>query len=115
MPTATTIPCQFCKQRPGDLLCDGRLEDGRTCSANVCRQCAKEDARFHCLLSRRHPVTRSRTFHETVDRCPTCVRLNRKTNWGGVSENHARQIVEEVTERKRPSLVKGGQRSLFSE
>jgi hypothetical protein len=75
--------CPFCKARPATLLCDGRLEDGRTCNAGICRACAHCVTHFHFRLARKQNGSRCR--NDTVDLCPQCKALDRKQNWGGMS------------------------------
>jgi protein-arginine kinase activator protein McsA len=99
--------CQFCKLREADLLCNGRLDDGRTCNNSVCRQCAKCDNQIFIHLSRRDQETNSRCSVETVDRCPACLAANRETNWGGMSSEKAIELVEHERSKHRPHAVKG--------
>jgi hypothetical protein len=63
--------CAFCNMR-ADLLCDGKMPDGKTCDKPVCRRCARMDMHL-CKWSKergRHSDTR--------DLCPDCVKAGRQ-------------------------------------
>jgi len=68
------VVCAFCGQ-PSNLLCDGRLPDGKTCDRQVCRQCAKKVSTYH--LSYADKKGRRQCRWDTVDLCPDCVKEGR--------------------------------------
>lgn len=60
--------CEFCNMR-SDLLCDGKLPDGKTCDKKICRRCAHMVA--HLKMTK---------GCNSRDLCPDCVKAGR-TVW----------------------------------
>lgn len=93
------MTCPFCKQREADLLCDGKLDDGRICNNSMCSGCAKCDTKmFLCGRGRGSGL-------HTVDRCPVCVAAGRKSSWSGLSAGQEAALDEQMGLRSVPKPV----------
>lgn len=95
------LKCQFCGN-PATLLCDGRLDDGRTCSANLCKACTTRVGGVFLHYARRKDGRRCGV--ETEDLCPTCKAANHKTNFLGVSQAEAKRILGAETKPVQAAL-----------
>lgn len=101
--TTIQFKCEFCG-KPSSLLCDGRLDDGRTCNANICRACTTRVSAVFTYLSRRDPKTGHRCGHDTVDLCPRCREAGRDTNWGGMSKEEALRVLDKTPKPEQGAL-----------
>jgi hypothetical protein len=62
--------CAFCGLR-SQLLCDGKLANGRTCDKPICRRCSRMDVHLQKWSKERG------RYCDTRDLCPDCVKAGR--------------------------------------
>lgn len=60
-------PCYRC-DGPATLLCDGRRDDGKTCSTPMCNRHAHNVGHYHARRSARD----GGSFRDTIDYCDAC-------------------------------------------
>ncbi len=99
--TTIQFKCEFCG-KPSSLLCDGRLDDGRTCNANICRACTTRVSSVFLRMARRENGSRCR--QDTVDLCPRCNAAGRETNPGGMSEAEALRVLDKTPKPEQGTL-----------
>lgn len=61
--------CEFCGAR-SNLLCDGKLADGRTCDKKICRAHARQVAHLQMQGKRGR-------YCDSRDLCPDCIAAGR--------------------------------------